>query len=250
MTLISDSDCDVLTAIVTKFLKLNVELYGKNSIRPKFHHLIHYPSAIRNFGPSKYHSTLGNERALGQLKSFVKSPNNPINQIMQGVKFQSLFFLFSLRPDYELEYTTVGTEQVLTSAIVDAIGFCPTNLINDMPEKARIFKQTIYRTCLFAPKLAICINNPSHQSWMQNLPSFYYILLVFAPNSSSLFVLAQKMKTICYDRSYLGYKVLLQQEYVLLNCSDISVRLSFSIHKIGNVYVVLPDGLPYRCLLS
>ena len=47
---------------IDKFLKLMYKTFDASIIKPKFHHLIHYPGQIYNYGPLRYHATLPNER--------------------------------------------------------------------------------------------------------------------------------------------------------------------------------------------
>jgi hypothetical protein len=74
-----DDVIDDLKNRIHNYLVNFKNLYPSFSIKPKQHFLIHYPNAIRNFGPPRSYSTMRFESKHSYFKAAYKSIHNQIN---------------------------------------------------------------------------------------------------------------------------------------------------------------------------
>lgn len=82
-TRISELDCKIAHELICIFLNHGVKIYGRQFYVYNVHSLCHISSDVERFGALDSYSAFPFENYLGQLKNLIKSPNNPLQQIIR-----------------------------------------------------------------------------------------------------------------------------------------------------------------------
>jgi len=73
------------------FVKSAIELYGEQMIVSNVHGLTHLAADVERFGCLDSYSCFPFENYMGTLKRCVRSPNNPLAQVVCRLDEQSFF---------------------------------------------------------------------------------------------------------------------------------------------------------------
>ena len=238
-------DVHDLKLLIHKYLEMTVQLYSPHNsrnatksqirvIKPKGHHMIHYPKLTFQSGPLRHSSTLCHERSMGKYKGAVHSKLNPTIQIAMSMRFQMLHYVNE----------QFDCPSRIKNTLCDMSRYHFPNV--QLPAKAIVHKTLRTQSMLLAQGLAILRDVPS-PLWLTRAspPSFYRILLVYSL-AGSVNIVIKSLQVIEFSRQFMAYKVVESDVYENLNIKNLYLHKSFSVHEHNDSLYLFPDSLPYK----
>lgn len=237
--IIRRSEVEQLKHLVTLYLREKTAI-SDESLKPKQHNMIHYPSSILYYGPLKYLMTMSEERTLSSLSPMIHTNNRSVEQVINTCRFQIYFYVQKLSMK---AVPAVGRFKTLENAL-------PQSVINHFqlpPEKqVKIISSVRWKGMVLAPGLALLLSDPNgHWLSSTNPGKWCKILYVFLDNEK-LYTVVQTIKRREYYKPLLAFEVELSEELNLVNCDNICVKKSFSIHNVNSKHFLFIDQLPYK----
>ena len=261
------ADAITLQTLISQFLKLFVSLYRPKAMKPKFHHLVHYPAIIIQYGPSRYSSTACHERGLRRVKPHVLSKKNPCKQIAEGIRFQTMSHLKRLRMRHQ-ELMAVGKPWKKKHAKGLPPHVCET------PNNCRYVASVRYKGTFYASGLAVCLSMPE-KGWLQTGMSLAIIRRLFV-SQNQLYLIIEHAEFLEFDNDLLAvrctptghFEVIVPTQLPILktfptqnfkffhqfkptrNGSTYDIRKSKVISKIEKSMFVTFDALPIKFMFD
>ena len=234
--------CDVrdLKLLISKFLTLHVEILSssnnnvKRYVKPKAHHLIHYPDLTFQNGPLRYSSTLCHERSMAKYKLTIHSHLNPTFQIANAMRFQMLTYANSC-----FEFFSY-----IDNKTTDLSKYTFPNV--QLPQSAIVHKKLKFHGMMLASGLAVLSDMPS-ATWLtqSNPPSFCQIKLVYSV-LDNIFLVLQDMKVVTFLRNFMAYEVQYTTKFYVMEIKNLPILKTFSIHEFNEKMLLFPDSLPFK----
>ena len=229
-------------------VKLN---YGENFITAKFHHMLHYPFQIRQFGAPVRFSTFCSERSYQLLKRAVHSNKNISDSIAKFASVQSIMYAESFDSNM-FNPSLKKTPKLLAQYFKE----------KNMPVLAKvpIFNSLRYGTHFSSG--CVILMKYDQETFVNKIPVFGYIHLVteldnepFILVESLLSVESDKSKQMQIDTSYASFithnPTFNPKKMLLMKLADLQVFRSFSCHEITNFnasksLAIIVDSLPLK----
>ena len=246
-------DTMVLEGLVSRFLNGYAKLYGSSEIKNKFHHLLHYPSAIAGFGPSLYTNTMLHERTLRKIKPMIRGRKNIIKQISTAAAFQTYWYLETLEKSQD---TPIAGGKLYflnakssSSHLKKTLSSLDQNIANQIPSNASIHKSIRHRGSFYFQGGAVCLAIIEN-GWLSDSIATATIELVYS-YENQVFLVLRNMVFKCYQPNMVAIEVKHSNDKpYIINASSLSVQRSFSIKTVicdntVKTFVIL-DSLPYK----
>jgi len=211
-------------------------LYPNESISAKFHFMVHYGRAIREYGPPRQYSTMRFESKHATFKRFVAAIHNHKNFTKTlSEKHQHLQLFHLLSPNYFSSNIFGSRETKIDSSSSDIIssllfdGILKDFKIENCSKKITYFKWVIFDLVEYTIGDLICFENK------QELPTFGKIkhLIVHEDN---LYFFLDVFTTVTFRKYQMGY--LLEENLNRLNrvqpLKTLKNKIPMDIYKMPN----------------
>ena len=247
-----------LNDIIKKFLEMTVRLHSTpfdlkvldsvafncktalekipKILKPKGHNLCHYSKLTFENGPLRFFSTLCHERSMAKYKLAILSKKNPPIQIANSARLQMFHFINEFHQSHSRLHSKYESSSLANYNFPNI----------KLPDHGTILSNHKYKNMLLSPGLGLLTQSPT-SNWLtsQFPPSFHKICLVYT-SSNLLYIIVQNLKVINFHRKFMAYEIEECSEYQTLVVDDLSIKKSFSIHKVDEYTLLFPDNLPYK----
>jgi len=214
-------DLDYLKQLVGEHHKLYIDLFG--ALKPKHHFLVHYATAIQNFGPLKFLWCMRFEAKHREAKLYFHSITSRVNPPRSLATKSGLKFAKFILDHQQFIEPLVSTNPASKLKFKDQEYY---EHISEMPDynfsKATVHKQlnyngTVYKIgCYLAIKKSCC--------------EFYKVVDLVLVNEN-VFIICQQSETTIFDSHYRAYEVLNENEDSPILIKNIITFSSPPLHK-------------------
>ena len=197
---ISTAATYALKRLIEDHHRLFLDLYPDVGLTPKAHHLVHYPTAIRQLGPLSPFSCIRYEGKHKPLKHFGKISNNFINiEKTIATKHQvAQAHGFILNEDVEFRGVEIHGQDVMNAIeMTDAEREVAGYVVNDA---VVVVKSAVVNGYEYRPNSLVIV------AWGSDYPEFGEVQRIIQANSQ-ISLIIQPWTTKYFDRHYHAYAV-------------------------------------------
>lgn len=234
----NDQKLEELENTITKHHKLYLKIF-KETLIPKHHFILHYPSVIRKLGPLKKLWTMRFEAKHKILKAYasvITSRRNIGLSLATKLQLEFAYRIHNYIPDTQ----EIHAEDLI-NVDIENIQNCNEFVLERMKQLGTLcfYKSvSISNTTYKVENVITFIENDIHY--------FYEIAYIFKNSKSSFFIAGKEIKITSYDSHYQSYMVDYVHSHVnkIMKCSSLNYP---PIHKIilYNKNIVLRPKQPY-----
>lgn len=233
---ISDGTSDLLQTLVAELNELYTNL-TKTSLKPKFHNLVHYHSALVKYGPIVSLWSMRFEAKHRHSKMAARTSSNRINVTLTLAKKHQLqmneIFLRGKLPDL----LTSGPKVSVTSEEINII----RSMLSLDCEKPLIRVNWVHMSSIRYEKGSILVKDVCEE----NVLNFFQVEKIYLHNSERVIFFGNMLQTLGFDEHYFAYNV--ETTYRM---KDVTEFLESFLSPIPNTKCVLLGGRHYIVLRS
>lgn len=226
---ISDDMIEFLGDSIAEYLDDYATLYGNDddddhaTFTPKQHFLTHYPRLIKIFGPLRFYMCLRSEAKHQESKRRVQGMRNYINlPYTLAVRHQLSQALELLDP-----LTKTIDKGPVKIVATDRLPFC--NVLPQQPLQC-ITNWIIYNGVKYVPQKCLIAVGFDNSACLPCFAALYSIIL----EGEEIVYICKKVQTVEYNTQLLAYEVIIHDEFLLINPTNIINHEVFHTRKSKN----------------
>ncbi|XP_055910338.1 uncharacterized protein LOC129944725 isoform X1 [Eupeodes corollae] len=234
---ISPGTDNLLQVLIAELNELYIKL-TKDSLKPKFHNLLHYHTALKKYGPLSSFWSMRFEAKHRQSKMSARSSCNQINVTWSlAMKHQLSLNEMFLRGKL-CNILEVGPKKIVPLPETKIL----QSLLQLDPKKTLIRVNWATMSSILYKKGSILVKSLNSDRYLYN---FFLLEKIYLYNCDCLIFEGMLLQTLCFDDHYYAYEV----EVPSLT-NQVTMLLESFLSPIPNTLNTLPNGRQYVILRS
>lgn len=234
---ISDSSINYLETLITEHHQQYCDLF-EQTLKPKFHLLLHYPTIMKKIGPVRHIWVMRYEAFHKELKNTAKVSSSRVNLLLtlcikQQLKL-SYRFLSRKGLSDPMEYGQfIGTlhdiKEIQLSSLIET-----RNIV--FSEETSAFSSVTINNIKYRVKNVLQINDTESDSDLK----FGLLLYILVDKKNVTFILSP-FTTVSFQTHLQAYEISMNEnnQWLLINWSNLANKFPYNIHVMdGKNYIV------------
>lgn len=229
---VSNSSIFYLKSIIEEHHKMYCNLF-KETLKPKFHFLLHYPRIMTKVGPIRHIWCMRYEGFHKQLKSTAKIVTSRVNLLRTLCIKQQLVFSYRILSKKGF-CNTIVTGQFIDSLRdikeIKLISLIKTSTYI-LSEKASVFVSVKIDNIKYSLGSILQINDTEFDCFL----NFGFLQYIILDNESVIFVMSQ-IETVSFQDHLQAYEIVINQDaqWFLQKWEYLPNKFPYNVHMMGN----------------